>query len=109
MRPLILFRPSERSTGRIRRLTASWRELATISVPIGDRGAVIARAGVTGQMMAKASSGLPDELAGLGQGGPLAVDTVLDLRIVGVVRGAGPRVGLASLIQAPAQHRRALP
>ena len=48
-------RPSEPLVGFVR-LTASWRELATISVPIGDRGAVIARAGVTGQMMAKASS-----------------------------------------------------
>src|SRR5437870_5263121 len=52
---------------------------------------------------------LADELAGLGEGGALAVDAFLDLRVVGVVGGAGAGVGLAGLIEAPAQHLWSLP
>ncbi len=40
---------------------------------------------------------LADDLAGLGEGGALAVDAFLDLRVVGVVGGAGAGVGLAGL------------
>src|SRR5260221_11453307 len=51
-------------------------------------------------------AGLPDDLAGLGQGGALAVLAVLDRSVVGVVGGGGAGVGLAGLIHRPAQHRR---
>src|SRR3954454_22872422 len=53
--------------------------------------------------------GLPEDLAGLGQRGALAVAAVLDGGVVGVVGGRGAGVGLAGLVQGPAQHRRALP
>ena len=43
------------------------------------------------------------------QGGTLAVAAVLDLGVVAVVRGRGPGVGLAGLVDGPAQHRRSLP
>ncbi len=54
-------------------------------------------------------NGLADELAGFGQGGALAVAPVLDLGVVGVVGSAGAGVGLAGLVQGPAQHRGSLP
>src|ERR1035441_4239058 len=54
-------------------------------------------------------AGLPEDLAGLGQGGALAVLAGLDLRIITVVGGRGPGMGLAGLIHRPAQARRALP
>src|ERR1019366_2493935 len=43
-------------------------------------------------------AGLPDDLAGLGQGGALAVLAVLDSRVVGVVGGGEVGVDLAGLI-----------
>jgi hypothetical protein len=58
-----------------------------------------------GQNMA----GLPDDLAGFGQGGALAVLAVLHLGVVAVVGGGGAGVGLAGLIHRPAQYRRSLP
>ena len=54
-------------------------------------------------------AGLPEDLAGLGQRGALAVAAVLHLSVVAVVRGRGPGVGLAGLVDRPAQHRRSLP
>ena len=45
-------------------------------------------------------AGLPEDLAGLGQGGALAVLAVLDLRVVAVVGGRGAGVGLAGLYTA---------
>src|SRR5256886_8876328 len=54
-------------------------------------------------------AGLPEELAGLGQGGALAVLAVLHLGVVAVVRSRGASAGLAGLIHRPAQHRRSLP
>jgi hypothetical protein len=54
-------------------------------------------------------TGLPDDLAGLGQGGAFAVDPLLCLRVVVVVGGAHAGVGLTGFIQTPAQHLRALP
>ena len=54
-------------------------------------------------------AGLAEDLAGLGQRGALAVAPVLDLGVVGVVRGRGPGVGLGGLVEGPAQHRRSLP
>src|ERR1022692_591296 len=59
--------------------------------------------------LAQQVAGLAHDLAGLGQGGPLTVLAVLDRRVVAVVGGAGPGVGLSGLIQAPAQYRRSLP
>src|SRR6516162_10520236 len=53
--------------------------------------------------------GLAEDLAGLGQAGALAVLAVLDRGVVPVVGGRGPGVGLASLVDRPAQHRRPLP
>src|SRR5487761_926457 len=50
--------------------------------------------------------GLPDDLAGLGQGGALTVLAVLDR---GVVGGGGAGVGLAGLIDPPARRGRSLP
>ena len=49
-----------------------------------------------GQNMA----GPPDDLAGFGQGGALAVLAVLHLSVVAVVGGGGAGVGLAGLITA---------
>jgi hypothetical protein len=43
-------------------------------------------------------TGLPDDLAGLGQGGALAVNPVLGLGIVGVVGGAAAGVMHAGLV-----------
>src|SRR5215831_20304812 len=54
-------------------------------------------------------AGLPDDLAGLRQAGALAVLAVLDRGVVAVVGGGGAGVGLAGLIDGPAQHRRPLP
>src|SRR5215813_14802354 len=54
-------------------------------------------------------AGLPEELAGLGQAGALGVLAVLDRGVVAVVGGRGAGVGLAGLIDGPAQHRRPLP
>src|SRR6266571_2073656 len=53
--------------------------------------------------------GLADDLAGLGDGGALAVDPVLDRGVVPVVRGGAAGVRLAGLIDAPAQYLRSLP
>src|SRR6266550_5206911 len=53
--------------------------------------------------------GLAEDLPGFGQRGPLAVAAVLDLGVVAVVRRRGPGVGLAGLVDRPAQHRRSLP
>src|SRR6516162_11912749 len=53
--------------------------------------------------------GLAEDLAGLGQAGALAVLAVLHLGVVAVVRGGGAGVGLARLVEGPAQHRRSLP
>src|SRR6266704_128553 len=53
-------------------------------------------------------AGLAEDLAGLGDGGALAVAAVLDLRVVVVVGGRGAGVGLAGLIDRPAQRLRAL-
>ena len=52
---------------------------------------------------------LPEDLAGLGQAGALAVLAVLDRGVVAVVRGRGTGVRLAGLLDGPAQHRRPLP
>jgi hypothetical protein len=54
-------------------------------------------------------AGLPEDLAGLGQRGALAALPVLDLGVVAVIRGGGPGVRLAGLLDRPAQHRRPLP
>src|SRR5208283_3945020 len=54
-------------------------------------------------------AGLADELAGLRQGGDLAVGAVLDGRVVVVAGGRRAAVGLAGLIGHPAQDLRALP
>src|SRR6516225_6531719 len=53
--------------------------------------------------------GLAEDLAGLGQAGALAVLAVLHLGVVAVVRRRGAGVGLAGLVDRPAQHRRSLP
>src|SRR5258708_34244512 len=53
-------------------------------------------------------AGLADELAGLRQGGDLAVLAVLHGRVVVVAGGRSAAVGLASLIGHPAQDLRAL-
>src|SRR5437660_7878335 len=53
-------------------------------------------------------AGLPEDLAGLGEGGALAALAVLDLRVITVVGGGRAGVGLAGLIHRPAQHLRAL-
>src|SRR5205814_9139266 len=53
-------------------------------------------------------AGLADDLAGLGQGGDLAVGAVLDRRLVVVAGGGGAGVGLAGLIDHPAQYLRSL-
>jgi len=50
--------------------------------------------------------GLAEDLAGLGQRGALAVAPVFDLGVIGVVRGRGPGVGLAGLINRPAPSAR---
>src|SRR6185369_12794630 len=44
---------------------------------------------------------LPEELARLGQRGPLAVAAILDRGVAGVVRGRGAGVGLAGLVESP--------
>jgi len=107
------------------RLTADWRELAAV-VPIGEFGCggpgragghvLVTMAGVSGgggeRVVAELGQdvmGLAEDLAGLGQAGALAVLAVLDRGVVGVVGGRGPGVGLAGLIDRPAQHRRSLP
>src|SRR5258708_37913990 len=53
-------------------------------------------------------AGLADELAGLRQGGDLAVLAVLHGRVVVVAGGRSAAVGLAGLIGHPAQDLRAL-
>src|SRR5258708_19726005 len=53
-------------------------------------------------------AGLADELAGLRQGGDLAVLAVLHGRVVVVAGGRSAAVGLAGLIGHPAQYLRAL-
>src|ERR1035438_4168666 len=50
-----------------------------------------------------------DDLAGFGQGSALTALAVLHRRVVAVVGGAGPGVGLSGLVHTPAQHRRSLP
>ena len=54
-------------------------------------------------------AGLADQLAGLRQGGDLAVLAVLDRRVVAVAGCRSAGVGLAGLIGHPAQDLRALP
>src|ERR1022692_3843080 len=54
-------------------------------------------------------AGLPDDLAGLREGGALTVLAVPDSGVVGVVGGRSAGVGLAGLIDRPAQHLRSLP
>jgi hypothetical protein len=44
-------------------------------------------------------AGLPDDLAGLGQRGPLTVDPVFGSGVVVVVGGGAVRVSLAGLVQ----------
>src|SRR6516225_7713484 len=124
MRPLSLIRPSAWPGGR-QRLTAAWRERAAV-VPLGEFGCggpgragghvlvTMAWRGSGGGERVVAElgqdvAGLPEDLAGLGQGGALAVLAVLDAGVVGVVGGRGPGVGLGRLIDRPAQHRRSLP
>src|ERR1039457_1967566 len=50
-----------------------------------------------------------DDLAGFGQGSALTALAVLYRRVVAVVGGAGPGVGLSGLVHTPAQPRRPLP
>src|SRR5438128_3590682 len=114
MRPLSLLRPSACPALQVGRLAAAWRELAAV-VPHRVRAAPLAVPGVpgrhgvlTGVRSCRGESvvaepgqdmaGLPDDLPGLGEGGALAVDPALDLRVVGVVGGAGAGVRLAGLI-----------
>jgi hypothetical protein len=83
-------------------------------VPVSVSGAVLTRAGHTAARASSPSSardvaGSPYDLAGLGQGGALAVLAVLDRGVVAVVGGGRAGVGLARLIHRPAQHRRPLP
>src|SRR6516225_10325819 len=54
-------------------------------------------------------AGLPDDLAGLREGGALAVLAVFDGGVVTVVGGRGAGVGFAGLIDRPARHRWSLP
>jgi hypothetical protein len=56
-----------------------------------------------------APAGPAGDLAGLGEHGAGAVPAVFDRGVVAVVSGGGPGVGLAGLLDRPAQHRRALP
>ena len=56
-----------------------------------------------------AATGMRLGEAGLREGGALAVLAVLDRGVVAVVGGRGPGVGLAGLVDRPAQHRRPLP
>src|SRR6266581_3211823 len=53
-------------------------------------------------------AGLADDLAGLRQGGELAVGAVPDAGVVVVAGGGGAGVGLAGLIHHPAQYLRSL-
>jgi len=68
--------------------------------PAGGRGSAGGQRAVA--ELGEGVDGLTDDLARLGQGGALAVDPLLHLRVVGVVRGRGTSVGLAGLIDAPA-------
>src|SRR5712691_3798806 len=119
MRPLSLLRPSagcpaRQGTGG---LTGLWREPAAVvphrmmMAPLADPSTlpVITVAGSRrgervvaelGQQVARPA----DDLAGLGQGGALAALAVLHRRVVAVIGGAGPGVGLPGLVHAPAQH-----
>src|SRR5271165_2673694 len=54
-------------------------------------------------------AGLPEDLAGLGDGGAFTALALLDLSVITVVGGGRAGVGLAGLIHRPAQHLRALP
>jgi hypothetical protein len=54
-------------------------------------------------------AGLAEDLAGLGQGGALTALAVLDGGVVAVVGGRGAGVGLAGLIDRPAQQAESLP
>src|ERR1022692_4188565 len=80
------------------------RELVTVGMGEGLGGGerVVAELG-------QDVAGLPDDLAGLRQGGALTVLAVPDSGVVGVVGGRSAGVGLAGLIDRPAQHRRSLP
>src|SRR5439155_24138756 len=55
------------------------------------------------------AAGPAADLAGHRQAGPVVVDAVPDLEVVGVVRGTLPGGALGRLEQRPAQHLRTLP
>src|SRR6266487_2136995 len=125
MRPLSLFRPSAwpcaagpvaadsglAGAGRgyapsgefgSARCLAGRARMATMGPGSGGGERVVAELG-------QDVAGLPEELAGLGQGGALAVLAVLHLGVVAVVRSRGASVGLAGLVHRPAQARAAVP
>ena len=114
LRPLILSRPSALAPA-VGRAADSGLAGAGRGGPIGCGSALARLAAVTGhggpgcrsagaeRVVAEPGQDvarLADDLAGLGESGALAVLAVLDLRVVGVVGGAGAGVGLAGLIDA---------
>src|SRR6266849_4025731 len=129
MRPLSLFRPSAWPCAAGRCGLTAAAGAGRGCTPSGECGCGLpARgAGVTVMVTALAGrwgsgdgervvaelgqdvAGLPDDLAGLRQGGDLAVGAVLDRRVVVVAGGGGAGMGLAGLIHHPAQDLRALP
>src|SRR5580658_10335195 len=97
-RPLSLCRPSACPARRgVRGQAVPWQELAAGGSPSGERGVrcrwrVTSGSGHGEGVVAEPGqdvAGLPDDLAGLGQGGALAVGAFLDGGVVGVVGGGG--------------------
>src|SRR6266571_2561005 len=129
MRPLSLIRPSAWPLVRAHRLAAADSgssgagrggphpvSVAAVSPGPGVPGCLVTlQRGVSGggegvvAEFGQDVAGLPDDLAGLREGGALAVLAVLDGGVVAVVGGRGTGVGIAGLIDRPAQHLRALP
>jgi len=130
MRPLSLIRPSawvcaarsrRRLTGGLQELAAVVPHRVSVAAGVPARGPACPRRGLHETLglsgggervvaeLGQDVAGLPDDLAGLGQGGALAVLAVLDGGVIAVVGSRSAAVGLAGLIHRPAQHRRALP
>src|SRR5712672_328295 len=118
MRPLSLLRPSAglpctaghgRSDGGSPRLWPHRMMKASLAHPSTPPVITLAGSRRGERVVAELAQDVTcpaDDLAGLGQGGALAV---FHRRVVAVIGGAGASVGLAGLVYAPAQHRRSLP
>ena len=114
-------RSRRRLTGGLQELAAVVPHRVSVAAGVPARGPACPRRGLHETLglsgggervvaeLGQDVAGLPDDLAGLGQGGALAVLAVLDGGVIAVVGSRSAAVGLAGLIHRPAQHRRALP